>query len=122
MVVVHLCLNVSITYWHNSTVMPRLSVKLSKVIFLISRKSHYQNEGQLNIYGGNAIWNKYVFFSEGSYSLRCYKSDGEFIPDLRRSKRESTFAQVLVLGTISCCEIDDLSCLWIFERCRKLAK
>ena len=27
-----------------------------------------------------------------------------------------------VLGTISCCEIDDLSCLGIFERCRRLAK
>ena len=27
-----------------------------------------------------------------------------------------------VLGTISCCEIVDLSCPWIFERCRRLAK
>ena len=27
-----------------------------------------------------------------------------------------------VLGTISCCEIDDLSCLEIFERCKRLAK
>ena len=27
-----------------------------------------------------------------------------------------------VLGTISCYEIDDMSCLWIFERCRRLAK
>ena len=27
-----------------------------------------------------------------------------------------------VLGTISCCEIYDLSCLGIFERCRRLAK
>ena len=27
-----------------------------------------------------------------------------------------------VLGTISCCEVDDLSCLGIFERCRRLAK
>ena len=26
-----------------------------------------------------------------------------------------------VLGTISCCEVDDLSCLGIFERCRRLA-
>ena len=29
---------------------------------------------------------------------------------------------VLLFGTISCCEIDDLSCLGIFERCRRLAK
>ena len=28
----------------------------------------------------------------------------------------------LVLGTISCCEMDDLSCVGIFERCRRLAK
>ena len=27
----------------------------------------------------------------------------------------------LDLGTISCCEMDDLSCLGIFERCNKLA-
>ena len=27
-----------------------------------------------------------------------------------------------VLGTISCCEIDDRSCLGIFGRCRRLAK
>ena len=27
----------------------------------------------------------------------------------------------LVLGTISC-EMDDLSCVWIFERCRRVAK
>ena len=26
----------------------------------------------------------------------------------------------LVLGIISCCEMDDLSCLRIFERCRRL--
>ena len=28
----------------------------------------------------------------------------------------------LVLGTKSWCEIDDLSCLGIFERCKRLAK
>ena len=27
-----------------------------------------------------------------------------------------------VLGTISCCEMYDLSCLGMFERCRRLAK
>ena len=65
---------------------------------------------------GNTILNKYVLsFLEGSYSFRCFLSDGEFIlarfPKLR-----------LVLGTISCCEMDDLSCLEIFESCRRLAK
>ena len=34
------------------------------------------------------------FFSEDSYSFSCYQSDGEFIPDPRRSDREITFAQV----------------------------
>ena len=48
-----------------------------------------QNEGQLKIYGGNAIWNKY-FLS----FFRCFQSDGEFIPDPGRSNRESTLAQV----------------------------
>ena len=33
-------------------------------------------------------------FSENSYSFRCFQSDGEFIPDPRRSDRESTFTQV----------------------------
>ena len=34
------------------------------------------------------------FFSENSYIFRCLQSDGEFIPDPRRSDRESTFTQV----------------------------
>ena len=45
------------------------------------------------MFGGNAIWNKKVFL-EDSYSFRCFQSDGEFIPDPRRSDRESIFAQV----------------------------
>ena len=54
-----------------------------------------QNEGQPNIYGGNAISNKYVLsFSESSYSFRCFHSDGEFTPDPRRSDRESAFVKV----------------------------
>ena len=28
----------------------------------------------------------------------------------------------LVLGTINCCEMDGLSCIGMFERCRRLAK
>ena len=34
------------------------------------------------------------FFLEDSCSFRCFQSDGEFIPDPRRSGRESRFAQV----------------------------
>ena len=42
------------------------------------------------------IWNNlfYEFFSEGSHSFRCFQNVGEFIPDSRRSDRESTFTQV----------------------------
>ena len=34
------------------------------------------------------------FFSENSNSFRCFQSDREFIPDPRRSDRESTFTLV----------------------------
>ena len=33
-------------------------------------------------------------FFRNSYSFRCFQSDGEFIPDPRRSDRESTFVHV----------------------------
>ena len=55
------------------------------------RKSHYQNEGLPKIYGGNAIWNKYVL---SFFRKIAIVSDGEFIPDPRHSDRESMFAQV----------------------------
>ena len=68
-------------------------------------QASHQNEGQLKIYGGNAIWNKCIeFFGEDSSSFRCFQSDGEFIPGPMCSNRESTFTQ-----------IDDLGCLEIFE-------
>ena len=40
------------------------------------RTSHYQNEGQPKIYGGNAIWNV-LSFLEDNYSFRCFQSDGK---------------------------------------------
>ena len=30
----------------------------------------------------------FQFFSEGSYSLRCFQSDGEFTPDLQRQRKQ----------------------------------
>ena len=61
-------------------------------------RSHYQNEGPQKIYGGNAIWNKYVeFFSEDSYSFRCFQSDGEFIPDPASPSGVKQLAQVFHL-------------------------
>ena len=85
----------------------------------MTRKRQYQNEGQPKIYCGNAIKNKYVlsFFSEGG--------DGEFIPDpsLGAATEKARLPKLsFVLGTISCCEIEDLSCLGIFETCRRLVK
>ena len=35
-----------------------------------------------------------MFFSENSNSFRCFQSDREFIPDPRRSDRESMFTQI----------------------------
>ena len=39
------------------------------------------------------MWNRCLnsFFPENRYSFRCFQSDEEFIPDPRRSDRESTF-------------------------------
>ena len=75
--------------------------------------SHYQNEGLPKIY---------VFFSQGSYNFRRFQSDGEFSSDPRRSDRESTFAQVKLRFRNNKLEINDLTCLWLFERCKRQAK
>ena len=32
------------------------------------------------------------------------------------------FSLVIVLGIESCCEVDDLSCLGLLEKCRRLAR
>ena len=91
------------------------------------RKSQYQNEGQRNIYGGNAIWNKYVlrFHRKIAIVSDVFKVLGSSFQTLGAATEKARLPkliQVFVLGTISCCEIDDLSCLGIFERCRRLAK
>ena len=66
---------------------------LSLIVNSDAQKSLSELE-QPKIYGGNAILNVLSFFSENSYSFRCFQSDREFIPDPKRSNRESTFAQV----------------------------
>ena len=75
------------------------------------------------IYGGNTIWNKYVlsFFQKiaivsdvSSLMVSSFQTLG--------AEKASLPKLSFLLGTISCCEIDDLSCLEIFERCRRLAK
>ena len=62
----------------------------------------------------------FEFFSEGSYSFRCFQSNGEFIG--AATKKACLPKLSFVLGIIRCYKIDDLSCLGIFERCRRLAK
>ena len=67
------------------------------------------------MYGRNVVFNKYVFFTESSYSFRCFQSDVKIITHHRLSD-----SGVVLLETISC-EIDAPSFPWIFERCRRLA-
>ena len=62
-------------------------------------KNHYQNEGPMKIYGGNAIRNKYVlsFFQKVAIVSDVFKVIFKvmgFIPDPSCSDRESMFAQV----------------------------
>ena len=77
------------------------------------------------IYGGKAIWNKYVliFFRKVAIVSDVFKVMGSSFQTQGAATRKARLPKLsLVLGTISCCEMDDLSCLGIFERCRKLAK
>ena len=88
------------------------------------RKSHYQNEGQPKIYGGNAIWNKYVssFFLKIAIVSDVFKVMGSSFQTIGAATEKARLPKLsFVLGKISC-EIDDLSCLGIFERCRRLTK
>ena len=73
------------------------------------------------IRGGNAIWIKCLefFFRKFSYSFRC---DGHSFQTLDAATEKACLPKLcFILRSISC-EIDDLSCLGIFERCRRLAK
>ena len=92
----------------------------------MTHKSQYQNEGQPNIYGGNAILNKNVlsFFSRKIAIVSdVFKVMGSSLQTLGEATEKARLPKLtFVLGTISGCEIDDLSCLGIFERCRRLAK
>ena len=90
------------------------------------RKGQYQNEGQPNIYGGTAIWNRYVLSFLGKIKKAIvsdvFKVIGSSFQTLGAATEKARLPKLsFVLGTISC-ELDDLSCLGIFERCRRLAK
>ena len=76
------------------------------------RKSHYQNEGQLKIYGGNPIWNKCLeFFRKIAIVSDVFKVIGSSFQTLGAATEKARLPKLsFVLGTISFCEIDDLSC------------
>ena len=63
------------------------------------------------------------FFLEGNYIVSdVFKVMGISFHTLGTVTEKARLPKLrFVLGTISCCEIDDLSCLGIFERCRRLA-
>ena len=88
------------------------------------RKSQFQNEGQPNIYGRNAIWNRCLeFFQKIAIVSAVLKIIGISFQTLGAATEKARLPKLsFVLDTISCCEIDDLSFLRIFERCRRLAK
>ena len=81
------------------------------------------SERQPNIYGGNAIWNKLKeFFWKIAIASDVFKVMVSSFQTLGTVTEKACLPKLsFVLGSISC-EIDDLSCLGIFERCRRLAK
>ena len=73
--------------------------------------------GQPKIYGGLAICNKYVlsFFRKIAIVSYVFKVMGSSLQTLGAATEKARLSKLsFVLGTISCSEIDDLNCLWIF--------
>ena len=86
------------------------------------RKSHYQNEGQPKFmvemqFGLNFFFGKIAIVSDvlkvmwSSFQTLGATTGKACLPNIS-----------FVLGTINCFEVDDLSFLGIFERCRRPAK
>ena len=76
------------------------------------------------MYGGNAIFNRYVlsFFRKIAIVSDVFKVIRSSFQTLGAASEKACLPKLsFVLGTISC-EIDNLSCLGIFERCRRLTK
>ena len=65
----------------------------------------------------DAIWNKYVLscFRKLAIVSDVFKVMGISLQTLGAATEKARLPKLhFVLGKISCCEIDDLSCLWIF--------
>ena len=98
--------------------------KTASLSIIVTRKNQYQNDGQPNSYGGNAIWNGYVFNFLRKIPIvsDVFKVIGSSFQTLGAATEKARLPKLsFVLGTISC-EIDDISCLGILEICRRLAK
>ena len=80
-----------------------------------------RTRGKPKIYGGNAIWNKYVlsFFRKIAIVSDVFKVIGSSFQTLGAATEEARLPKLSFVAIIS--EIDDSSCLGIFERCRRLA-
>ena len=63
------------------------------------------------------------FFRKIAIVSDVFKVIGSSFQTLGAAKEKARLPNLsFILGTKSYCEIDDLSCLGIFERCRRLAK
>ena len=63
------------------------------------------------------------FFRKIAIVSDVFKVIGSSFQNLGAATEKARLPKLcFVLGTISCCEVDDLSCLGIFERCRRLVK
>ena len=63
------------------------------------------------------------FFQKIAIVSDVFKVIGSLFQTLGAATEKARLPKLrFVLDTISCCEIDDLSCLGIFKRCRRLGK
>ena len=62
-------------------------------------------------------------FTERGKTFTRFQCGWKFIPNDGCSNRETSLPRFsLVLGIESSCEVDDLSCLGMLEKCRRLAR
>ena len=89
-------------------------------------RGHHQFKGPPTIYGGKAILKRSVFLRflrrEARLSQDCYVVGSSFQMSGAATEKARLPRFSLVLGIESCCEVDDLICLWMLEKCRRLAR
>ena len=68
---------------------------------------------------------EFEIFTERVETFTRFLCSWELVPNAGCSNRESTLAQVQFCSgnrNITCCEVDDLSCLGMLTKCRRLAR